>query len=264
MNIARKIALRLLKLSQFNLSIKHHYTGNDFYLNTYTHKGYWFYGKKRESDTVKLFLELIQSKNYVLEIGGHIGYFSTLFEKIVGPEGKVDVFEPSSDNLNYLKKNISNQGDSSVIKVIEKGAGETDGILDFYIDPITGQNNSFVEEFQGFFDNRENSIDKKAELKKVQVEVISLDTYFENNSVLPDFVKIDVEGFELSVIKGFKKTIERSNPTLMIEIQCDEKAILEYFLSIGYNIFNDKMKKIDNFLDYQKFKTPNIFFIHNS
>ena len=263
MTIQRKIALKLLKLFQFNLSIRHHYTGNDFYLNSYTHKGYWFHGKKRESATVKLFHELIKNKNYVLEIGGHIGYFSTLFEKIVGPGGKVDVFEPSPENLKYLKKNITNQGNDSVINVIEKGAGEIDGILDFYIDPITGQNNSFVKEFQGFYNNRENSIDKKAKLKRIQVDVISLDNYFENNNLLPDFVKIDVEGFELNVIQGFKKTIEKSKPKLMIEVQRDMKTIFDYFISIGYSVFNDKMIRIDNFFDYQKFKTPNMFFIYS-
>lgn len=71
-----------------------------------------------------------------------------------------------------------------------------------------------------------------------------------------------VEGFEFNVIIGAKDTIEKYKPSLMIEIQKNENEIISYFLSIGYNIFNDNWVKISSFDDYLKFKTPNIFFLN--
>jgi FkbM family methyltransferase len=266
MKIIRFIALQFLKNLNFNFTIRHHYTGFKFYLNSYTHKGYWFYGKKRELNTVMLFKKLITHNNVVLEIGGHIGYFTTLYAELVGNNGCIYVFEPSSENLTYLKKNISNLPNklNSIITIAEKGAGDTNEVLDFYLDPITGQNNSFVKDFDGFYVNRKNSADININLEKIQVEVIRLDDYFSNIDILPDFVKIDVEGFELNVVNGFKSIIQKKRPNIMIEIQKDEKLIVDYFLSIGYFVFNDKMNSIKTFDDYLDFKTPNIFFLNQN
>lgn len=262
----RKIVLYILKELKFDFKLKHHYTGLNFLLNSYHHKGYWYYGSKREKSTIEFFFRVIKKGDYVIEIGGHIGYFSTLFSNIVGPDGKLDVFEPSGENLKYLKKNISLMPTklSSGVLIIEKGVGDQNILLDFYIDPITGQNNSFVKDFDGFYENRKLSADKNAHLLTISVPVIRLDDYLQNNTKQPNFIKIDVEGFEYNVIIGAKVTIEKYKPNFMIEIQKDEKEIISYFLSADYNIFNDSGVKISSWNDFLEFKTPNIFFISNS
>lgn len=266
MNILRKTVLKGLKLTAFDINIKHHFTKNKFRLNTYTHKGYWYYGSKREESTIRAFQKWIKPNDYVLEIGAHIGYFTTFFADLVGKDGKVDVFEPSDANLKYLTQNIAFQDRElqTKISVIRKGAGDVNGTLDFYIDPITGQNNSFVENFEGFFVNREGSAESNAVLTKVSADVITLDSYFEGKTQFPDFVKIDVEGFEWNVIQGFKQTIEKHHPSLMIEIQKDAEDIINYFKQVGYLIYNDEMQEINNHNEYLKNNTPNIFFkFHN-
>lgn len=262
----RKIILFFIKNLKFDFKLKHHYTGFNFFLNSYHHKGYWYYGSKRELSTIERFFKIIQKGDYVIEIGGHIGYFSTLFSNIIGPDGKLDVFEPSGENLKYLKENISLMPTqlSKMVSIIEKGVGDQNITLDFFIDPITGQNNSFVKDFDGFFENRKHSAEENAELMIVAVPLIRLDDFLQNTAVHPNFIKIDVEGFEYNVILGAKNTIEKSKPSFMIEIQKDENEIISYFLSVGYNIFNDQWIKISDIDEYMKFKTPNIFFIYNS
>ena len=223
MGIIRKLSLKLLKATAFNTSIKHHFTNRKFLLNTYNHKGYWFYGKKREEETISVFQKWIERDNYVLEIGGHIGYFTTFYADLVGAKGKVDVFEPSETNLFYLNKNIANLPKelNEITTVVTKGAGDVNETLNFYIDPISGQNNSFVENFDGFLSSKELSADKSVEIIISKVDVITLDSYYESASRFPDFVKIDVEGFEWNVLQGFKNTIIKHRPKLMVEIQSD-------------------------------------------
>lgn len=203
----RKIILKLLKITARDITIMHHHNNEPFFLNSYNHKGYWYHGKKREQETVTVFKEWINKGDFVLEIGGHIGYFSTLYAHLVGEKGKVVVFEPSFENLKYLTKNVQNIKASlrDNIQLVQKGAGDVIGEFDFYIDPISGQNNSFVKDFDGFKTSRELSAEQDADVKVVKVPVITLDSFFENETVLPNFVKIDVEGFEWNVIQGFQK-----------------------------------------------------------
>jgi FkbM family methyltransferase len=258
----RKTLLKLLKKLRFNFKIKHHYTGYRFLLNSYFHKGYWFHGKNREFNTVQNFVQLINKGDYIVEVGGHIGYFSTLFAKLTGATGKVVVFEPSSDNLMYLNYNVKllPLDLQNIITIVPKGVGDKCGDLTFYIDPITGQNNSFVENFEGFFQNRKNSGDPRATLTKTLVNVVTLDSIFEKSVAPPNFIKIDVEGFELNVVMGMRKLISKYSPTLMIEIQKDQENILDFFYSFGYQIYNDEMLEIRSFSEYLNLKTPNLFF----
>ena len=265
MEIIRKTVLKLVKMTAFDTTIKHHHTKKKFLLNTYSHKGYWFHGANREANTVKIFQSWIKPGDFVLEIGAHIGYFSTLYADLVGANGKVDVFEPSEKNAKYLEQNIKFIGDlSNIVTVVKKGAGDVNEQLKFYIDPISGQNNSFVPEFDGFITSREKSAESQAEIITEVVDVITLDSYFDHAATFPDFVKIDVEGFEWNVVQGFKSTIEKSKPNLMIEIQANANEIFDFFYGHGYTIYNDKLEKIAAFPEYQSKRTPNIFFKHEA
>lgn len=251
-------------MTAFDVKIRHHFTGKGFLLNSYNHKGYWYYGANREGDTIRVFQKWIKPGDYVLEIGGHIGYFSTFYADIVGANGKVDVFEPSDKNARYLHKNIAALGPdvSKNVTVVPKGAGDENTVLNFYIDPISGQNNSFVENFDGFLTTRAQSADGNAETTVERIEVIRLDTYFEGAQRFPDFVKIDVEGFEWNVIQGFAETISKARPKLMIEIQADADKLIPFFIGQGYTVYNDKLQKIGSIDEYKTKRSPNIFFAY--
>lgn len=87
-----------------------------------------------------------------------------------------------------------------------------------------------------------------AEIKTVSVSCRTLDSF---NITDCDFMKIDVEGHELDVLKGGLKTIERSLPVLLVEIeqrwQKENKPISETFgflKHMGYRGYFIRDKKI--------------------
>ena len=108
MQMLRRAVLPLLKWTAIDVGISHPWIPKQrIVLNSFRHKGYWFHGKAREKTSMELFAKLIAADSRVIEVGGHIGFISQYFSHLVGREGKVFVFEPGSNNLPYIRRNIA-------------------------------------------------------------------------------------------------------------------------------------------------------------
>jgi FkbM family methyltransferase len=232
MGFIRKTSLTLLrKLNLGTIKIKHHHTKTPFYLDAFTHKGYWYHGKKREQDVMALFEKIVDKGNFVVEAGAHIGYISQFFSKLVGDNGKVVLFEPGENNISYLKQNITNFPN---ISLVEKAVSDTNGIASFYLDSLTGQNNSLLSDYDLYNDNVKFA-GISTEKKVTQLETITIDTYLEANArgKVVDFVKIDVEGAEYPTLKGMNLTLTNYKPSLMIEATESIPEIFKFLKNNG-------------------------------
>jgi len=87
--LLRKIFLPLFRVfNPGNITIKHHWVPEKrVFLHSFRHKGYWYHKKDRENDTMKIFNILIDQGDTIIEVGGHIGYISQYFSKLVGGGG---------------------------------------------------------------------------------------------------------------------------------------------------------------------------------
>ncbi|MGE3643976.1 MAG: FkbM family methyltransferase [Beijerinckiaceae bacterium] len=253
----RKFLLPLLRMTALDLSIRHPYVpGQKIFLNSYKHKGYWYHGENREKETMELFQKILKPGMHVVEVGGHIGYITLYFKYLVGENGKVDVFEPGSNNIPYIKKNISKflTGNAG-IKLWECAAGDQDGEVAFYEEELTGQNNSVVKNFPGLAANASAAY-VPLETNERVVQEIKLDTAFAEGGV--DFIKIDVEGFEKSVVVGAQKIIETYHPMLMVEIQADRQFLYDFFVERGYRLYLPSGKQVTD----PSVLTYNTFMLH--
>ena len=250
----RNIVLPLLKYFDRDIKIKHPWIKNKAYINLslFKHKGYWFHGQNREKETMLLFQKIISIGNVVAEVGGHIGYLTLWFQQLIGSEGKLIVFEPGTNNLPYIENNINGYKNISLIK---RAIGSKTGVLKFYEDNLTGQNNSLVKDFDGFKNNAKWS-NTKSVITTKEVAVTTLDIEFKNRIL--DFIKIDIEGAEWQALQGAKEVINRCKPAMMIEIQADKDAIFDYLDGNNYVLFNDSKKNINVASDLK----GNIFCLH--
>lgn len=258
-SLLRAAALSTLRSVRFDFSIRHPWVhGCKIWLNSYLHKGYWFHGKRREARTMQAFAKLIQKKDFVIEVGGHIGFISTYFASLTGPEGLVTVFEPGSNNLPYIRRNIRSENCPACapIRLVEAAVGAENGTVTFFEDQLTGQNNSVIQDFKGLSENARNANVAAVVTAKV-VQLIQLDDFFNGTKV--DFVKIDVEGFELSVLLGMAGMVKKYQPVIMVEVQADHQKIQNYFDDLEYSLFTDEGKLVENALLLDE----NIFALHS-
>lgn len=226
----RKLIFPLLSKFDFRFTIKHHYTTRNFTLKFWSHKGYWFYGAAREKKEISNFFELLKEDEVIFEIGGHIGYITQIFEQIVGEKGKVLVAEPTPESINLLRKNKLK---STIL--VDKAVSDCIGVRKFYTEKFGGFTNSLNKEFT---ENTTNTFSKYQGIKYDQinetlVETISIDEIVKISKLTPTFLKIDVEGAELDVLKGAKDTLKNVRG-LMVEVTCNKEEVFDFLT--GYSL----------------------------
>jgi FkbM family methyltransferase len=236
----RRFILPLLRKFSFDFQCRHAWVdGLDFCLNSFLHKGYWFFGAERERHTMILFARLISPGMHIVEVGGHIGFISGYFAKLTGPSGSVTVFEPGRNNLKYTRQNISTIcaiPTLANVNLVEMAVGEHNGTAHFFEDNLTGQNNSLVKNFKGLKNNAELSYNE-LKVAEREVKIVSLDSFFHKKKI--DFVKIDVEGFEYGVLKGMLDLIKINKPAIMVEIQANEFEIWDFLNENNYILIDE-------------------------
>jgi len=141
----------------------------------------------------------------VFDIGAHLGYYSLLLAKCVGPVGRVVSFEPAPGNFCTLQKNVLINNLNNV-ELINLAAFSKSGTIRMSVPPTDTSSGdwSIIRQANG------DSI--------IKVQTISLDQFCQAKSVFPDFLKIDVEGTEYDVLIGGRETIGESRPIMLIEL----------------------------------------------
>lgn len=160
-----------------------------------------------------------------IDIGAHIGKYTMQAAKIVGNYGRVIAFEADPITFKALREGImANDFKNALALNIAIYDDECEMVL--HSVPIYDR----IRLGRAY-----NSI-KRDVGPGVLVEAKPLDLVMDNlNLTKVDFIKIDVEGAELEVIKGGRKTIEKFKPTIVVEITMSQAEILEIIKELGYS-----------------------------
>jgi FkbM family methyltransferase len=145
----------------------------------------------------------VRPGDQLMDIGANIGLYTLWMSRFVGSGGKVHSFEPDKTNFSKLQMNISANALEDRVRVNEKALSDIDGSLCF----TTGL-------------DKENHIAASDEPGTVVIPAQRLDSYAEANGV-PEiaYLKIDVEGFEYSVLRGaYRLLSEKKVQVIQLEI----------------------------------------------
>ena len=176
--------------------------------------------KEFEPKIRSIFKDKIKQGDTIIDVGANVGYHTLLLAKLVGG-GKVYAFEPEPKAFGLLSKNIKQNGYKNVV-LINKGLGEKEQVLDLYLNPKNAAGHSLI---------------KRDNWQKQPVEIIALDDFLPKNTKV-DFIKVDVEGSELSVFKGMKRILsENKNVKIITECISENGEDAFKFLSdLGFSI----------------------------
>ena len=194
--IGRFYTLKLLKGIVFYM-LKSDYVeveGHKLFLDSRNSMGLTIF-KNHEPHETSLVKKKVKKGDVVLDIGANIGYFTLIFAKLVGEEGKVFSFEPDPTNFALLKKNIKINGYKNIIP-IQKAVSNKTSKIKLHLSKSNYANHTIY--------------DKKHNHKSIDVNVIKLDDYFNTYKGKIDFVKIDTEGVEEKVIKGMPNILNKN------------------------------------------------------
>lgn len=194
-------------------------------------------GNAEMVDEMAAFLKLTEGCRCFLDIGALYGAFSLAFCAKTGQRALA--FEPNQASRTLLERHIA-ANPNFQIQAIPFGLGEVSGSVP-------------VEAGFHFTALGTNSPPAATELPVDHMKVVSLDEFCAAESVDPDLLKIDVEGFEHFVLLGGRRTLERCKPKLLIEFHTELmathghrlEATVAFLEDLGYVALTPRLRPID-------------------
>jgi FkbM family methyltransferase len=143
----------------------------------------------------RAFKQALRPGAVALDIGANVGCYSLLFGQWVGPAGKVFAFEPSPDSFAGLCRHITLNCLAEVVIPMPAAVSDASTAVQLLHDSSHGSNRVI---FPG---------EAAGARPTLSVPAVTVDEFCEREKILPDLIKIDVEGSELAVLRGARRTI---------------------------------------------------------
>jgi FkbM family methyltransferase len=196
-----------------------------------------YYGQFEVPET-KFIRRCVKPGWTVIDVGANLGYYTLVLSKLVGPQGRVYAFEPSTLNHKMLRKNIELNGATNV-RPFQLALGARQGVV-----PLTPSPKG----------HHELTHVTTADAATEYVPMTTLDRFAsEHHLGLVNLIKMDIEGSELFFLQGAVGMLERCAPVLLFELHplllsafgaypSDVANILQRY---GYSLFVARRRGLD-------------------
>ena len=159
------------------------------------------YNKQYEAEETQFFIENVKEGMRVVDVGANIGYYTTLFSRLVGASGTVTAFEPDPTNFSLLQKNCAVNGCRNV-KLENLALSNKDDTAKLHLSEVN----------RG--DHRISSSDEN--LETIEVKTVRLE-YFLDHQEGFDLLKMDIQGHEFHALKGMGRLLDREGIIMVME-----------------------------------------------
>lgn len=171
--------------------------------------------------------QLVRAGDTTIDIGANLGYYARTLSRLAGPGGKVYAVEPVPPILAVLRRNLRRCRN---VEILPYALGTEDK-------PIMMANDSARE--TGYFGTGQNFVNDSGATAAAEFSA-QMRRGCELFSGLRrlDFIKCDIEGYEVVVMNELRPLVERFRPTVLIETGGENRRqIVALFTSLGYDGF---------------------------
>jgi FkbM family methyltransferase len=165
---------------------------------------------------------LLKNGDVFFDIGANIGFFSMIAARQVGTDGAVYAFDPVPEHVAAMRHNLAINSISHV-SLSAVAVSDRNGTQTLFVPAeSTGARLASIA-------------DGNAGHRRLDVEVATIDTMVERGALRPpDVVKIDVEGAEVEVLAGMRRTLEQYSPIVLCEMHGRNAEYVRAIRSAGY------------------------------
>ncbi len=156
-----------------------------------------------ELDTYRVMRRILKPGGWFVDVGANLGYFTLLGAKWTAPAGRVDAFEPDPINRKRLEEHLHENQLGDRVRVYPIAASSKVFELELIHPQAAGSNHGMASFYKAL----------AGEGQTFTVSTARLDEVLDG---VPDLIKIDVEGAELSAIEGMQKLLSAASPPKLI------------------------------------------------
>jgi FkbM family methyltransferase len=158
-----------------------------------------------ELDTYRLLRRIVAPGSTFVDCGANLGYFTLAAARWVGPDGRVEAFEPDPANRARLEENLARNNLAANVRVHSLAASDRGGEIDFFHPEGDEYNHGMAGAY---------AASAAPAGARMVVRCARLDEALDRS---PDVVKIDIEGGELAALRGMSRWLESAPPKLVVE-----------------------------------------------
>jgi FkbM family methyltransferase len=144
-----------------------------------------------------------------IDVGAHIGAYVVQLARWTAPGGRVIAFEPNAGTASVLRRHLRMNGIEDAVRVEQTAVGRTPGRAAFFGEAGSGLSRM----------GSPNPSTPSAPAADSLVHVLTLDGYCADHALAPDWLLVDVEGYEFDVLAGAQETIARRGAALGIVVE---------------------------------------------
>lgn len=184
------------------------------------------YGHVYEAESTALVERTVKPGWTVLDCGAHMGYFTLAFSRAVGREGHVYSFEPCASTYARLLSHLAMNSVTNV-EAIQSAISERSGV-------------AASQELKA-----SNTGKNRILAGEGNTPMVSIDEFVARRDLKRlDFLKADVEGFEVRLLRGAEKSIRSLRPVILVELNPEALSdagtsageMLDLLRDFGYSV----------------------------
>jgi FkbM family methyltransferase len=161
-----------------------------------------------EPETYAYLRNMVKPGSVCLDIGAHVGIYALSLARWSGPNGRVFAFEPSPETRAVLESNVRRNGFGDRITVVPKGVSDAQAEATF-----------FAADLAGFSRLGRPNPERPEPHTSFSVPLTTLDQFCAAQKIQPDWMLIDIEGYEVAAMRGGRRTIEAGRGRMGIVVE---------------------------------------------